>query len=131
LGIFGAILSLSGDTPSSNNEQYVIRGGLATPENLQAGSVTVREPYQGLTGFSVTTSPTLTIGQLAATAQYRNGMISFTTVRELAALGVQVAQTPFPGMPLHGTAVVPIPLSIERAAEISSIFKRIPNPAKP
>ena len=38
LGAISATLSLSGDT-AKTNEQYVIRGGLAAPENLIRGSV--------------------------------------------------------------------------------------------
>ena len=84
-----------------------------------------------MTGFSVTTAPGMSVEQLALTANYPNGQIGWTTVSELAKLGVPVLPTPFlPGMPLHGTAVVPIPLDPARAAQISELFNRIPNPAR-
>ena len=129
LGAISATLSLSGDT-AKTNEQYVIRGGLAAPENLIRGSVQVKAPYQNLTGFSVTTAPGMTIGQLARAAQYENRMISFTTVEELATIGIVVAPTPFPGMPLHGTVVVPIPLDPALAEQINNTFTRVTNPAR-
>lgn len=130
-GVAGAAVgSLSGDTASYSDPQYVIRGGLASPDNLIAGSGPVRTPYDGLTGFSVTTGPALTVDQLARVANYPNGQISVTTVQELAKVGVTVTPTPFTNMPLHATAVVPTPLDPARAAAISALFQRIPNPAR-
>jgi hypothetical protein len=111
---------------------YVVRGGLATPQNLIAGSGTVDDPYSHLTGFSVQSAPGLTIDQLAAAGRYRNPMISYTTVQDLANIGIGIALTPFPerGYPYHATVLVGVPLGLELATRISQIFVRIPNPAQ-
>jgi hypothetical protein len=103
---------------------------LAAPDNLIGGAKSVVSPYDSLTGFSVSTAPGMSVQDLANIAQYPNNIISYTTVDALAVIGVPVVPTPFPGMPIHGTAVVPIPLDPARAAEISSVFQQIPNPAR-
>jgi RHS repeat-associated protein len=123
--IAGAILALT-STPTAMDEritQYVIRGGLATPENLQARTGPVRG-FTPLTGFSVTTAPGLSLDDLARYAQYPNGTISYTTVKDLAILGIQVAPTPQPNDPLHATVVVPDPLPNELAGRLSAEFGR-------
>jgi RHS repeat-associated protein len=136
LVVLGAVIGavLNGDTPESQRTQpqYVIRGGLAAPDNLIRFSGPVDAPYANLTGFSVTTAPGMSVQQLAMVARYDNGKISYTTTATLASIGVRVVATPFPdrGMPLHATAVVPVPLDPARAAQISAVFTRIPNPAK-
>jgi hypothetical protein len=72
----------------------------------------------------------MTVDELAAAARYENTMISYTTTEALAAVGVPVTPTPSDDNPLHATAVVDIPLSAARAAQISAVFLRKPNPAK-
>lgn len=122
----GGILSLSGDTPQ---QQFVVRGGMATPGNLIQGSGPVRG-YGGLTGFSVTTARGMSVDQLAFAGRYPNGQISYSTTAALSAAGAPVVATPQPGMPLHGTVSVPVPLDPVTAAKISAAFKQKPNPAK-
>ena len=126
--VFGALLS--GDTPQSQrtSPQYVIRGGLASPQNLIAGSTLV--PGTNLSGFSVTSALGMSVNQLAMAANYPNNQISYTTTAALGGVGVPVVPSPSTNNPLHATAVVPVPLDPTRAAQISGLFTRIPNPAK-
>jgi hypothetical protein len=126
--VFGALLS--GDTPQSQRKppQYVIRGGMASPQNLITGSTLV--PGTNLSGFSVTSAPGMSVNQLAMAANYQNGQISYTTTADLGAIGVPVVPTPSDNNALHATAVVPVPLDPTRAAQISGVFTRIANPAK-
>lgn len=126
-------LLLSGDTPGDQQaqrdreSQYVIRGGVASVQNLITGSTAV--PGTNLTGFSVTTAPGMSYNQLAMVARYPNNQISVTTVAALASIGVPVVPTASDTNKLHATAVVPIPLDPIRAAQISAMFTRHPNPA--
>ena len=99
--------------------QFVIRGGLATPENLMAKT---GPAPNGLTGFSGTSAPGMTVDQLAREARYPNGKISSSTVGELAILGYPVAATPLPGQPLHVTVVTPSPLPRDQAEILSKAF---------
>ncbi len=126
----GALLGLSGDTPESQRTQpqYVIRVGLAAPQNLMTGSTAI--PGTNLSVFSVTTAPGMKVNQLAMVASYPNPQISYTTTNALSNIGVPVVPTPSANNPLHATAIVPVPLDPARAAQISGIFTRIPNPAK-
>lgn len=124
LSVLFAALSISGDTYT----QYVIRGGLATPQNLMTGSTPV--PGTNLSGFSVTTAPDMSVTQLAAVANYPNAMISYTTTAALQGIGVPVVPTPSAANALHATAVVPVPLDPTKAAQISAAFARIPNPSR-
>lgn len=124
LSVLFAALSISGDTYT----QYVIRGGLATPQNLMTGSTPV--PGTNLSGFSVTTAPDMSVTQLAAVANYPNAMISYTTTAALEGIGVPVVPTPSAANALHATAVVPVPLDPAKAAQISAAFARIPNPSR-
>lgn len=124
LSVWLAALSISGDTYT----QFVIRGGLAAPQNLITGST--RVPGSNLSGFSVTTAPNMSVSELAAVANYPNAMISYTTTANLAGVGVPVVPTPTAANALHATAVVPVPLDPKKAAEISAVFARIPNPSR-
>ena len=132
LTAFAAVLlypnsTAADDTYSRRNDQYVIRGGLAAPSNLQVGTGPVRN-FEPLTGFSVTSAPGMSLDALARYAQYPNTMISYTTVRELAVLGIQVVPTPQPNDPLHSTVVVPDPLPDAQAEALSSAFSaKMPN----
>jgi hypothetical protein len=73
----------------------------------------------------------MTPEQLAMVAQYKNGMVSYTTVQQLADLGYPVVPAPLPGQPLHSTVVTPSPLPPDQAAILSQAFSaKIPNPAK-
>ena len=107
--------------------QYVVRGGLADPNNLIAGSQSTNF-LGGISGFSVTTAPGLSVPQLAQAGNYPNGSISWTTTGQLATLGLGVVSTPTSSNPFHGTVIVPIPLSLPLATAISAQFQTILNP---
>lgn len=122
-------LVLTGDTVSRPN-QIVIRGGWATPDNLITGT-TIVKGYEPLTGFSVTTAPNMSATELALAANYPHNVVSITTTAALSEIGANVYATPMlPHKPLHGTVGANIPLSPARAAELSAVWQRIPNPAK-
>ena len=130
-GLGGATLGdvLTDAAPDDNDEQdvFVVRGGIATPEQLQNG-VAEHIAVPGLTGFSVQSEPGKTIEELAAAGQFRNAQISVTTVRELENAGVKLEPTP--GRGYHKTAMTPMPLPPDQAAKISAVFKPVPNPAR-
>lgn len=116
------------NVPDSNagpKEVFVVRGGIATPEQLQKG-VAEHRAVPGLTGFSVQSAPGKSIEELAAAGQFKNAQISITTVQNLLKVGVAIV--PSPGGGYHNTAVTPLPLSPQQAARISSIFQQMPNP---
>lgn len=127
LGLAASYLLLSGDSPKKP-DQYVVRGGRATPQNLMDGSTSF--PYKGKTmsGFSVSSAPGVSVQDLAAAGNYKNGEISYTTTGKLEKLGVPVTPTPTSNNALHATAGVNVPLDPAKAAAISAAFKRIPNP---
>jgi hypothetical protein len=115
------------DRDESRLNAFVVRGGIATPEQLQAG-VAEHRAVPGLTGFSVQSAPGKTIDELAAAGQFRNAQISVTTVRAMMKVGVPVV--PSPGQGYHNTAKTPMPLSPVQADAISSAFQQRPNPAR-
>jgi hypothetical protein len=82
--------------------------------------------------MSSTSSPNMSVDQLAAVARYPNREISFTIVPELNGLGYRVEPTPRPPRnPLHATIFLPpgqTELSDEQAKALSSIFKIERNP---
>jgi hypothetical protein len=71
----------------------------------------------------------MTVTELAMVANYPNGQISYTTTAELQGVGVPVIPTPTATNALHATASVQVPLNPAKAAQISAVFQRIPNPA--
>jgi hypothetical protein len=101
--------------------QYVIRAGTATPANLITGTSLVTG-YEPLTGFSVVTAPGMSVFELAQYAQFPNGKISYTTIENLASMGISVVPTPRDWDPLHATVVAPSPLSESLAAVYSGAF---------
>jgi len=127
LAVVAGALGGSADKSERTQPQYVIRGGLASPENLIEGSTEVRG--YNFTGFSVTTAKGMTVEELAMARRYPNRKISYTTVATLEGIGVPVQPTPNDDNLLHATAVVPIPLDPARAVQISALFTRIDNPA--
>ena len=75
-----------------NEPPWVVRGGMATPSQLQAGTARHRgvpDP-PGLCGFSVQHQPGKTIQELATAGRFRNTQISVTTDAALVAAGVAV-----------------------------------------
>lgn len=117
------------------HDPWVVRGGLASPENLISGTTPVAG-YEPLTGFSVQSFPGKSIVELAASGQFRNKMISVARTSEPLAIGVPVVLTPMPpnpnrpqGNPFHATASVPLDMGLVRATQISAVFRQLVNPA--
>jgi hypothetical protein len=115
---------------------WVVRGGIATPSQLQAGAgrhLGVVDP-PGLFGFSVQYQPGKTVEELAAAGRFRNARISVTTAEELIAAGVAagyaISIVKSPGRGYHHTVQVPFPLAADLAAALSAVFKQAPNPAR-
>jgi hypothetical protein len=115
---------------------WIVRGGITTPSQLQAGTGRhrgVAEP-PGLFGFSVQYQPGKTIEELAVAGRFRNAQISFATAEELvaagAAAGYVITIVKSPGTGYHHTVRVPSPLPADLAAALSRVFKQIPHPAR-
>jgi hypothetical protein len=112
---------------------WVVRAGLATPSQLQAG-VAEHRRRPGLYGFSVQHSPGLTVEQLAAAGQFKHGQISVATVERLVAAGIAVGYdvrvVASPGNGFHHTVVAPYPLPDDLATVLSQAFVPRPNPAR-
>ncbi|MBI4613834.1 MAG: RHS repeat protein [Planctomycetes bacterium] len=117
--------------PREDPPIYVVRGGMATPENLQAGSAEHRG-VPGVLGFSVQSAPGVSVEDLARAGRFPNVTISVTTVARLqaagAAVGVVILVVPSPGAGYHATVTTPVPLSFELATALSCAFDRRPNP---
>jgi hypothetical protein len=101
--------------PFGQEPNWVIRGGMATPSQLQAGTARHRgvpDP-PGLFGFSVQYQPGKTIQELATAGRFRHIQISVTTTEELIAAGLlagypmSIVQSP--GAGYHHTVRVPFP----------------------
>lgn len=107
--------------------QYVVRAGLARPENLTAGT-SKHSVIPELTGFSVQSAPCISIAELARGGQFRNRQISVTTTGALRRHGFETV-FPTPGRgEYHATVRVPDPLPPGIAALLSSLFVQVPNP---
>jgi hypothetical protein len=121
---------------AAGEPDWIVRGGVATPEQLRDGTSEHRD-VPGLTGFSVRRQPGKTVEELAAAGQFRNRIISVTTVRELVLAGqragyaIQVLPTPR-GL-YHQTVqtvVTPHPLPYDLATALSRAFSQRENPAR-
>ena len=122
--------------PPEQESHWVVRGGVATPRQLQAGTARHRgvpDP-PGLYGFSVQYHPGKTIQELAAAGRFRNAQISVTTAEVLIAAGAVVGYTvgiiQSPGAGYHHTVQVPCPFSWDVAVALSAVFTQLPNPAR-
>jgi hypothetical protein len=118
---------------------WVVRGGLATPNMLIAGS---REhaAVPGLYGFSVQYEPGRTIEELAQAGRIKNAQISVAPAdalqAALLALGYQMQLVRSPGHGFHHTFVVLYDASgtmvqtlpRDAAEAISDSCQRQPNP---
>ena len=84
----------------SREPAWVVRGGIATPDNLRAG---YREHLGalGVFGCSVQYQPGRTLDQLAAAGRFRHGRISYAAGENLksaaARLGYELAFAKTPG----------------------------------
>ena len=122
--------------PSEQKPHWVIRGGIATPSQLQAGTAKHRgvpEPSD-LYGFSVQYQPGKTIEELTVAGKFRNAQISVTIDVTLVAAGVSVGYpvhiVQSPGVGYHHTVQVPFPLPLDLAEALSAVFTQILNPAR-
>jgi len=122
--------------PPEQESHWVVRGGVATPHQLQAGTGRHRgvpDP-PGLYGFSVQYRPGKTIQELAAAGRFRNAHISVTTNEALIAAGALVGYivciVQSPGAGYHHTVQVPFPLPWDVAVALSAVFTQMPNPAR-
>ena len=122
--------------PPEKEPNWVVRGGVATPSQLQAGTARHRgvpDP-PGLFGFSVQYQPGKTMQELAAAGRLRNAQISVTTDAELVAAGLLVGYlvriVKSPGAGYHHTVQVPFPLPWDLAGALSAVFTQRPNPAR-
>ncbi len=122
--------------PPEQDSHWVVRGGVTTPRQLQAGTARHRgvpEP-PGLYGFSVQYHPGRTIQELAAAGRFRNAQISVTTDAALIAAGVVVGYTvsiiQSPGAGYHHTVQVPCPFPWDLAVALSAVFTQMPNPVR-
>ena len=122
--------------PPEQESHWVVRGGVATPRQLQAGTGRHRgvPDAPGLYGFSVQYHRGKTIQELAAAGRFRNTQISVTTDAALIAAGVQagydVGIVKSPGTGYHHTVQVPFPLPLDLAVALSAAFTQRPNPAR-
>jgi len=122
--------------PSGKEPHWIVRGGVATPSQLQAGTTQHRgipDP-PGLCGFSVQYQPGKTVKELAAAGRFRNAQISVTTEEELIAAGLAagypVKVVKSPGTGYHHTVQVPCPLPLDLAEALSATFIQMSNPAR-
>ena len=115
---------------------WIVRGGVATPSQLQAGTARHRgiPGPPGLFGFSVQYQPGKTIQELAVVGRFRNAQISVTTEEELIAAGLaagySVKIVKSPGTGDHHTVQVPFPLPLDLAEALSAAFTQMPNLAR-
>jgi hypothetical protein len=122
--------------PPEPEPHWVVRGGMATPRQLQAGTAKHRgvpDP-PGLYGFSVQYQPGKTIEELTVAGKFRHAQISVTTEADLVAAGVSAGYSvnivKSPGGGYHHTVQVPFPLPLDLAAALSAVFTQRPNPAR-
>ena len=121
---------------TENEPPWVVRGGLATPSQLQAGTARHRgvPGPPGLYGFSVQYQSGKTIQELAAAGRFRNAQISLTTDVALVAAGIAagyaVSIVKSPGAGYHHTVQGPFPLSLDLAVALSAVFAQQLNPAR-
>jgi RHS repeat-associated protein len=131
------------ESPQVPEPNWVVRGGVATAQQLQDGTGFHRAVL-GLHGFSVQREPGKTIQELAAAGQFLNAQISVTTAEALstaaATMGYTVDVVKSPGAGYHHTVAVPInqhvannphePMPPELATALNQVFTQMLNPAR-
>ena len=122
--------------PLEQAPHWVVRGGMATPNQLQAGTAKHRgvpDP-PGLCGFSVQYQPGKSIQDLAVAGKFSNAHIRVTTDAALVAAGVSAGYpvniVKSPGVGYHHTVQAPFPLPLVLASALSAVFTQMPNPAR-
>jgi hypothetical protein len=112
-------------TTSSDDVQYVVRGGAGAANSFQNGTAATQNGY----GFSVQTAPGVSIDELARGGYFPNGQISVSTVEQLEAIPGVTVNFPTPGRgDYHGTVNVPNPPPPGFFNAISGAFRPQPNP---
>jgi hypothetical protein len=118
---------------------WVVRGGLATPQSLMAG-YKEHAAMPGLYGFSVQYAPGKSVVELAFAGQIRNGQISYASEDDLLAslqtLGYIMRLVRSPGHGFHHTfavlydnsGVMLTALPQTAADALSRVFRQQPNP---
>ena len=113
---------------------WLVRGGIATAEQLQRGAVE-HPGLPGIFGFSVQRQRGKTITELALLGRFPHAQISVATVEQVLSAartrgydGVQVVASP--GRGFHHTVVVPQPFPFELAEAVSQVFTVQPNPLR-
>ncbi|WP_437307161.1 DUF6531 domain-containing protein [Sorangium sp. So ce388] len=111
------------------NEAFVVRGGVAKPEQIAQGIGPHRD-VPGLTGFSAQSRAGASIEELASTGgvgggPFPHGQVSVTTAGKLRSIGCDVV--PSPGGGANHVTVTP---GTATPTQISQQFTPQPNPAK-
>jgi RHS repeat-associated protein len=111
------------------NEAHVVRGGIATPEQISSGIAEHRD-VPGLVGFSAQSRAGASVEELAMNGgkyggPFPNGKISVTTAGKLRCIGCDVV--PSPGA---GANHVTVQTNSVSPTDISAAFEQLPNPGK-
>ncbi len=106
-----------GDVP---NTATVVRGGVATPEQITNGAESVT-PGGNVQGVSVNASAHASVTELSAGRD--NNQVSVTTAGEIRAAGGTITPSPRPNNPNHADVG-------GNPKALSPVFKARPNPAK-
>jgi Pretoxin HINT domain len=111
------------------DDAYVVRGGIATPEQIAWGIGPHRD-VPGLTGFSAQSRGSASVSDLAATGgvgggAFPHGKVSVTTAGKLRCIGCDVVSSPG-----GGANHVTVTLGNATPSQISAQFTVQPNPAR-
>ena len=107
------------------DDSLVVRGGVATAEQLLQGSR--QRTDLNVFGFSVQAFPGKTALELVLEGEIPHRQISVTTVREIRKAGYDIIRTNGPG--LHATVAVPTDWTEQEAARLAAIFVKERNPS--
>lgn len=128
--------ALSGPKVLPPQPQFVVRGGLSLPGDLQKNaSELIRERLPGRYGISAAMDPNSLMGpeEIAAVSDFPNRQITYTTAPELQALGYRTIPTPYGDKTLHASILLrpgDTMLSEEEASKLSALLglNRMNNP---
>jgi RHS repeat-associated protein len=128
----------------TDNDDWVVRAGLAEANNLMTGYVPVTVPgFQNLHGFSVQAEPGVTVEELASVG-FRNAQVSYATRTEVLAAGITTNHTLTitPTRPafgryhatvtvytITGTMLTELPSNVAQALSLA-LARRMPNPTR-
>jgi RHS repeat-associated protein len=126
VGLAAAILTPGGEEKVAvkiADDAHVVRGGVATAEQLAKGAETVAGDGK-LSGISVQSANGASVKDLSLSGGLKNNQVSVTTAGEIRATGAEIKATGRPGNPHH------CDLCNVDANRVSRTFKQQPNPAK-